>query len=244
MRNLAKSAIKDLLQSLGYRIARGPINRFDAMTQTLKLLRGYGYQPRVIIDAGANVGDWTQMAQQIFPDAVYHLIEPQTACAPQLEALAAKVPSAHVHAVALTCPGVRKVHMARNDGNTGSWVAEEGTRDGVDVPATSLDEIILTLPEDRALLKLDLENHEIPALRGAERLVKNVEVIISEVSFYRPSWTVGQPVFTDLLQFLWERDFELYDFAALGSPLNNGRLRTGDAVFVRANSSLGSQKYW
>ena len=47
----------------------------------------------------------------------------------------------------------------------------------MEVPATRLDEIILTLPEDRALLKLDLENHEIGALRGAERLLKNVEVV-------------------------------------------------------------------
>lgn len=47
----------------------------------------------------------------------------------------------------------------------------------MEVPATGLDEIILTLQEDRALLKLDLENHEIGALRGAERLLKNVEVV-------------------------------------------------------------------
>ena len=45
--------------------------------------------------------------------------------------------------------------MGRDDGNTGSWVAEEGTPDAVEVPATSLDEIIVTFQEDRALLKLD-----------------------------------------------------------------------------------------
>ena len=71
-----------------------------------------------------------------------------------------------------------------------------------------------------------------------------MEVVISEVSFYRPSWTSGQPVFADVLQFLREHDFELYDFAALGSPLKNGRLRTGDAVFVRADSPLAQQRYW
>lgn len=244
MRDLAKSAVKTILKSRGYRIAHGPANRFDAMKQTLELLRGYGYWPRVIIDAGANVGDWTRMACRIFPEAVYHLIEPQPACSTQLAALAAKVRSAHVHAVALTYPGVKTVRMGRDDGNTGSWVAEGGTPDAAEVPATSLDEIILTLPEDRALLKLDLESHEIAALRGAERLLKNVEVVISEVSFYRPSWTSGQPVFADVLQFLRERSFELYDFAALGSPLKNGRLRTGDAAFVRADSPLAQQRYW
>ena len=41
----------------------------------------------------------------------------------------------------------------------------------------SLDEIIFTLLEDRAILKLDFENHEIAALRDAERLLKNVEVV-------------------------------------------------------------------
>ena len=244
MHDLAKSAIKDLLQSVGYRIVRGPANRFEAMKQTLELLRGYGYQPRSIIDAGANVGEWTRTAHQVFPEAVYHLIEPQTACAPSLEKLSAEIPSTHVHAVAISCPGVRKVYMGRNDGNTGSWVAEEETPNAVEVPARCLDEIILAIPEDRVLLKLDLENHELNALRGAERLLKNVEVIISEVSFYRPSWTNGQPVFGDVLQFLREQNFELYDFAALGSPMTNGRLRTGDAVFVSVDSALAKQRYW
>jgi FkbM family methyltransferase len=244
MRDLAKSAIKKLLKSCGCRISRAPANRFDAITDTLELLHSYGYCPRVIIDAGANIGGWTRMARQIFPNAVYHLIEPQPGCAPDLAALAAEVLSAHVHAVALTRPGVRSVFMGRGDGGTGAWIGEEGTPGAVKVPAASLDEIIVAAPEDRVLLKLDLENHEIAALGGADRLLQNVEVIISEVSFYRPTWTNGQPVFADVLRFLQERGFELYDFAALGSPLKNGRLRTGDAVFVRADSAMAQERYW
>ena len=225
-------------------MSRGPANRFDAVIDILELLRRHGYCPRVIIDAGANVGDWTRMARRIFPDAVYHLIEPQAECAPQLTALATMLPSVRVYSVAVTAPGVKSVLMGRSDGGTGAWVAEEGTSGAVQVPATSLDEIIVVSTEDRPLLKLDLENHEIAALEGAARLLRNVEVIISEVSFYRPTWTNGQPVFADILQFLRERGFELYDFASLASALNNPRLRTGDAVFVRADSPLAQQRYW
>lgn len=47
----------------------------------------------------------------VFPEAVYYIIEPQPACSTQLAVLAAKVRSAHVHAVALTCPRVKTVCM-------------------------------------------------------------------------------------------------------------------------------------
>lgn len=43
------------------------------------------------------------------------------------------------------CPGGKTVCMGRDDGSTGSWVAEEGSPDAVEVRATSLDEIIAPL---------------------------------------------------------------------------------------------------
>ena len=41
-----------------------PANRFQAMDEMVLLLRGFGFNPRVIIDAGANVGAWTRIATQ------------------------------------------------------------------------------------------------------------------------------------------------------------------------------------
>jgi hypothetical protein len=72
---------------VGYSLHRWPTNRFDGMQDALLLLRRSGYSPGVIIDAGANVGNWTRMAHSVFHDATIHLVEPQPACRGALDDL-------------------------------------------------------------------------------------------------------------------------------------------------------------
>lgn len=244
MRALAKRWINGLLLPYGYRIARIPANRFDAMSDMLQCLRRFGYEPRIVIDGGANVGQWTRLACSIFPEATFYLIEPQAACRPRLEETATHLRSCRIHAVALTEPGVKTVQMIGADGTTGAWISDKATPDSIEVAAVTLDDIIAVEPGDRALLKLDLENHELAALRGAFHLLQQVEVVITEVSFYRPSASDGGPLFGDILTFLRDCGFDLHDFASLASPIGNGRLRTGDAVFLRRTSPLAQKRYW
>jgi len=73
--NSGKS-LRRVLGLVGYSLHRWPTNRFDGVQDALLLLRRSGY----IIDAGANVGNWTRMARSVFRDATIHLVEPQPAC--------------------------------------------------------------------------------------------------------------------------------------------------------------------
>src|SRR5207247_3879697 len=95
----------------------------------LRLLRSAGYAPRVVIDCGANRGEWTQLARAAFPDSTFLLIEPQPACTAKLTALAARLPRVVVHAVAITEPGISRVRMiggGEEGGGTGAWVGHGG----------------------------------------------------------------------------------------------------------------------
>jgi FkbM family methyltransferase len=244
VRELAKRWINGLLLPFRYRISHLPANRFDAMSDMLQCLRRFGYEPRMVIDGGANMGQWTRLACGIFPEATFHLIEPQAACRASLEETASHLRSSRIHAAALTESGVKTVQMIGADGTTGAWISDQATADSVEVAAVTLDDIITVEPGDRALLKLDLENHELVALRGGLRLLQQVEVVITEVSFYRPSASDSGPLFGNILTFLRDCGFDLYDFASLASPIGNGRLRTGDAVFLRRTSPLAQQRYW
>lgn len=85
-----KNAIKTLLQHTPYRIirARDP-NRFQAIEETLTSLKARGFSPNIVLDGGANVGDFARLVRRVFgKTAQIHLIEPQPACLPSLEALA------------------------------------------------------------------------------------------------------------------------------------------------------------
>ena len=231
----------------GYRVTRmRPANRFQAMDEALLLLRGFGFDPRVVIDAGANVGTWTRVCRTIFPDAAYHLIEPQPGYVEEVRSALRTISKVEVHGVAVTEPGIGSVRMC-GAGSTGAWVANPGEHTPCEVvcPATTLDELLAdrVSAEDRVLLKLDLECHEVTALTGARRLLKAVEVVLTEVQFY-PANDNGRPTFSDVLAFLRERGFEIYDIACLSQRPRDMRLRMGDVVFVRNDSQLLADRSW
>ncbi len=242
--------LRRALEALGYTVHRWPTNRFDGMRDALALLRMAGYAPRVVIDCGANRGDWSRLARSVFPHAAFHLVEPQPACASLLSELAARTPGIFVHPVAVTEPGVTHVRMVGGGwtgGGTGAFVAcpvEVGT-DEVRCPATTLDSLLAdrVTRADRALLKLDLEGHEISALSGGTRLLASTEVVLTEVQFYEIE-SNGRAAFGDIMKFLHDRGFELYDFACLSPRPRDRRLRIGDVFFVQHDSPLLGDRSW
>jgi FkbM family methyltransferase len=239
-----KQILKRVCRAAGYRVERWrPANRFNAMSDALELLRRRGFRPGVVIDGGANVGDWTRMALDVFPGAPVHLIEPQPACQPALERLAHTSPRLTVHPVALTEPGRSRVNLTGGaaEGGTGVHVTLPQERDvEVECPATTLDQLFANRigRADRALLKLDLEGHELSALKGGEALLAVVEVIVLEVQLYDINDSGAIPVFSDVFHFLDQRGFILYDVATTGWRRRDLRMCMMDPVFARAGSEL------
>jgi len=245
-----RKGLRGAFRRLGYTVHRWPSNRFDGMRDALSLLCSAGYRPRIVIDAGAHTGAWTRLARSVFPGvAAFHLIEPQLGCHAALEALTRQSANVTLHRVAVTEPGVTRVRligMAAEDG-TGARVAgpDEGATTEVECAAATLDALLGDgiAPEDRALLKLDLEGHEIPALRGARRVLEAVEVVLVEVQFFEIEGN-GRPGFGDVHGFFRERGFELYDVACLSARPRDLRLRLGDVIFARRDSALLADRSW
>lgn len=248
-----KEAIKKGVRKLGFRIQRDrPGGRFNAFEDALQVMKGMGYAPKAVIDGGANMGQWTSAVAPIFPGAKFHMIEPQPACAEALREMAAKSGGRFAfHAVAVTEPGVASVSMiggGEEGGGTGAYIAAPGEAGGeapVECRATTLDELFADeIGEgDRALLKLDLERHELEALLGAEKLLKKIEAALIEVQFYDIERN-GRPRFGDIARHMEERGFELFDFACLAGRGRDQRLQQGDALFVRKGSALLEDVSW
>jgi FkbM family methyltransferase len=238
-----RSLLRALVRRLGWSLHRWPANRFDAMDDTLTMLRDWGYAPRVVVDVGANVGAWTDMASLVFSDARFHLIEPQPSCAGMLRRFAP--PRFVVHQVVATAPGADMVRMVGH--GTGAGVAGADDQDSATITAraVTLDALLSNeiAPSDRALLKLDIEGHEIEALRGASELLARVEVVVCEVQFFDIG-RHGRPVFADVVRFMRQQSFELHDVAALASRPRDRRLRMGDVVFVRTGTPLAADVRW
>jgi hypothetical protein len=132
-------------------------------------------------------------------------------------------------------------------GSTGARILHEA-ESGPDeswLPATTLDQLLADRvgADDRVLLKLDLEGHEIEALNGAEILLRRVEVLVTETQFYQVERN-GDATFAELMAVLGALGFVFYDVAALASRPRDGRLRMGDVIFVRQGSALIGDDRW
>jgi FkbM family methyltransferase len=242
-----KELVRHAFTLAGFRVTRiRPANRFQAMDESLLLLRSLGFAPRVVIDTGANTGTWARMCQTIYPSAVYYLIEPQPAYADRLRGVVQELPNAEFHCLAVTEPGIRSVRMC-GAGSSGAWVAMESERGCREIvcPAVTLDELLAARirAEDRALLTLDLEGHELAVLAGAKCLLEALEVVLPEVRFYSVS-DYDRSTFGDMFEFFRENDFDLFDIASLSQRPKDMRLRMGDVIFVRRKSSLFADRSW
>jgi len=241
-----KSWLKTLAARFGYVVHRWPPTRFDGVDASLTLLRASGFRPTIVIDGGANVGEWTEMARRHFPTAAFHAIEPQPGCRASLDRIAQVPPPVNVHAVAISGPAAAPVFMVGAEGNTGGYVTEAGTPGARPVPSATLDDLFADriTAADRVLLKLDIEGHEVAALSGAERLLPNVEVLLTEFRTFRPYDLSGSATFANLFRFVDARGFDLYDIAALHGRGRDQRLRLGDVIFVRRGTPLVTDNAW
>jgi len=240
-------AVQSTFRMCGLSLTRLPGNRFDVMPDVLARLRRQGFEPTAIIDVGANRGQWAGTASRVFPDVTLHMIEPQAICRPALDAFAAGRGHARIHQALVTSPGVDRVQAVdMGGGSTGAHVVLDAARtDGQVMPATTLDALLGAgvRDGDRVLLKLDVEGHELKVLEGAHAVLRHVEVIVSEVAFFEVEHA-GNPAFLQYATALAGLGFDLYDFAALGSRRRDGRLRMGDAIFVRRGSPLVADDRW
>jgi hypothetical protein len=111
------------------------------------------------------------------------------------------------------------------------------------VPCTTIDRILAEAADGESghLLKLDLQGYELNALRGAQVSMRQIDVILTEVSFYAQAY---EPPIATLVAFLADNGFELYDIAALSSRRRDDRPHQADFVFVRSDSPLAADRAW
>lgn len=245
---MLKRILKSAIQHTPYRMIRArDANRFQAIEECLIWLAKRGFKPQRIVDGGANVGEFGKRAAAIFPLATVHLVEPQPACREALSRLA-RDNRFRYHAVALGREDAL-IELAIDPAGvtTGAHVLPEGKQSSAveheQVPIARLDTLFSAeiVTEDRMLLKLDLQGWELEALKGADRIFDRIEVILSEVSFYAQAY---EPSIESLLHFLDDRDFALYDVAALAARGRDNRAHQGDFLFVRRNSPLMADTAW
>lgn len=240
--SLIKRFVHRGLEKLGYRLVRleGRPGAADPLSQFFSLLKRQGFNPRHVIDVGANHGNWTRTAARFFPDAQYTLIEPQEFVKKFIQDL---VDSGYkiqwITAGAGDAPGQLPLTLSsRDDSSTFDWTEEEARRAGLRqilVEVKTLNEIVRCagLPAD--MVKIDAEGLDLRVLAGASELFGHTEIFLVEVNIYD---THRENAVQPVIQFMNEKGYRLMEITDLNRSPKYGLLWLCEMAFLKNSSTL------
>jgi FkbM family methyltransferase len=212
-----------------------------SMWWSLENLRRCGFSPASVIDVGAFAGDWTTRTRTIWPAAKYLMIEPQPNKQERLRGMC----NESVFLEQALLGSVRSEAVPFHIDDLGGSSVLEQTMDKCpsteSLPMKTLDDVItgrkMTGP---ILLKADVQGYELEVLRGATETLPRVEVILLEVSTL--PYNIGAPLFSEVVAFMAERRFLVYDFNHIHRRQSDDAAFQVDVLFVREDSALRSEK--
>ncbi len=177
------------------------------MKKLLEDLKVRGVNCKHVLDVGAHMGFWSQMAKGVYPGARFCLIEPQFEVETALkEFCETSINSVYVIAGAGSVSG-KKVLTISDDLSGASFMPKEdevlkdaGKQRIIDI--VTIDEVIKNMNfEIPDLAKFDVQGYELEALKGAGSLFGKTEVFIMEVSLFSFGGDLGFPVFDEVIAF-------------------------------------------
>lgn len=92
------------------------------------------------------------------------------------------------------------------------------------------------------LIKADVQGYEIDVLQGATSCLDRTEIILLELSFRR--LYEGSPLAHDVIGWLGERGFRIYDICSYVQRGRDTELLQADVVFVRDGSIAFANEDW
>ena len=256
-----KNYIKSLFKLSGYEIKKvtnykqtvqsdqdnRPIGRMDSLLEDLKTR---GLKCETVLDVGANNAEWSRMAKNIFPNSSFCLIEPQIEMKEKLESFCYQFnDSVYFLAGAGAKKGILTLTIW-DDLKGSSFLPNQdqnstNEKQQRDIDIITIDDLIdsgkIKKPE---LLKLDVQGFELEALKGAKKTFGYTEVYILEASLFSFSDLPGAPILSDVINFMSERDYVIYDFPGFLRRPFDGALGQCDICFVKRNGFLRASNVW
>jgi len=209
---------------LNFLLGRGAGTGWD-IEQEIRAARGYVHRAKpVVFDVGANIGIWSQHAMEAMPDARIYMFEPSPDC--QLKIQSANLsPDKLVPCAVGERSGKATLHSSSaTDGSASLYERVDSyfmDREyiNIEVEVVTLDDVIETEKLDFVdFLKLDIEGHELFALRGAKKTL--AEKRIGALSFEFGSGNINsRTFFQDFWNLLSAAGFRIWRITPGGIPI-------------------------
>ena len=181
----------------------------------LQKLKSFGFEPKNILDIGANKGKWTlEIKKKVFSKAEFTLVE--AIDYEELEKLSLKHDNINYKNILLD--EIEHLVTWYEKRNTGDSLFRENTGYFDDCKeikrtTTTLDKVFQK-NEVFELIKIDCQGAEIPILKGGNILVQKSSVIILEVPFMG-EYNIGAPNFYEHINYMENIGYRVFDIVEL-----------------------------
>jgi len=210
-------------------------NRFEDIKHLVTM------EDPTIIDGGANLGSTIDSFLNMYESPEIHAFEPIPKFVKLLEERFGNHKNIHIYPFALGALKKTVNFNILNYPHSSSILQPETwnykyhgnkmqTSDRIDVDQIRIDEFLSGIKIN--ILKLDLQGYELEALKGCEKMISDIKVVMTEIAFvplYR-----NQALFSDIDIYLRDHNFRLYNLYELWTQMD-GQLTAGDAIYLNQN---------
>ena len=220
--------------------ANSPVGNIKLLLEDIKN-RGVNFGH--ILDVGANVGEWTRIAKQVFPESIVYMIEPLSEMQASLNKVCEDFPELKYfpkgagnkiedHIMTTWSEDLASATCLVAENKYLQSLNKQRVINVITIDSLIKDKLI-EIPD---LVKLDIQGYELEALKGATKLFGVTEAFILETSLFE--FTAGNPILSEVIIFMAERGYEIYDFPGFLRRPYDGALAQIDVCFARRQGIL------
>lgn len=245
-----KRSIKKIIDKIGFRIVNKNSkdlvqnSQVTLLTNFFQTLKEFGFEPKHIVDVGANHGKWTRNALSFFPNAYFTMVEPQHWLRDSIADVLDTNDKVKLYSYgAGEIEGTFNFTVMDSDVSSSFKYSEDEAKEHgykqIQLPITTLNKLLaetnLPIPD---IIKIDAEGIDIQVLNGASNYLGKTEIVMVEASVVNKDY---ENSFLKTINYMDQKGYTLFDITELNRPFQTKVLWLVELVFVKRGGVIDTK---